>query len=162
GDPRRRPPRVARRAVSPATPREAVLDDLELLAGARRYCDWLFAQYAGAVRGRGAEMGAGIGTFSRRTLNAGAAEHRAPQPDTGATAASTPSTGTSGVTTATGSSGSPRRRASKSSISTASTCWACRAGGSADGSRGVDGSGGGRWPRTKRWSRRGDGWKAAG
>jgi SAM-dependent methyltransferase len=45
--------------------------DLENLARAHGLCDWMFAQYADAVGGGVAEVGAGIGTFSRRILDAG-------------------------------------------------------------------------------------------
>jgi SAM-dependent methyltransferase len=45
--------------------------DLENLARARGLCDWMFDQYAGVVHGRVAEVGAGIGTFSERILDAG-------------------------------------------------------------------------------------------
>jgi SAM-dependent methyltransferase len=51
-----------------ASPRAPVPWDLERLARARRLGDWMFDQYAGAVRGRVAEIGAGIGTFSERIL----------------------------------------------------------------------------------------------
>jgi SAM-dependent methyltransferase len=44
------------------------------LAASTRLCDWMFAQYADLVRGKVAEVGAGIGTFSERIL-AGGAEH---------------------------------------------------------------------------------------
>jgi SAM-dependent methyltransferase len=45
--------------------------DLQALARARRLTDWMFEQFAGAVRGRAVEVGAGIGTFSERLLDAG-------------------------------------------------------------------------------------------
>src|SRR5438093_13358077 len=45
--------------------------DLENLARARRLCDWMFEQFAWAARGACAEIGAGIGTFSARLLDAG-------------------------------------------------------------------------------------------
>jgi SAM-dependent methyltransferase len=40
--------------------------DLETLKGARRLGDWIFEQFRPYVRGRVAEVGAGIGTFSER------------------------------------------------------------------------------------------------
>lgn len=46
--------------------------DLEALAEARGLGDWQFAQAAPYVRGTVAEVGAGIGTFSERLLDAGA------------------------------------------------------------------------------------------
>jgi SAM-dependent methyltransferase len=42
--------------------------DLENLATARRLGDWMFDQFADAVRGDVVEVGAGIGTFSERIL----------------------------------------------------------------------------------------------
>lgn len=48
-----------------------MIEDLAELARARRLCDWMFAQYAGEVRGDVAEVGAGIGTFTERILAAG-------------------------------------------------------------------------------------------
>ena len=50
---------------------EAVLDDLRLLARARRLADWMFSEFASDVHGRVVEVGAGIGTFSGRLLAAG-------------------------------------------------------------------------------------------
>jgi SAM-dependent methyltransferase len=46
--------------------------DLQNLARARRLGDWMFSQFADLVRGRVVEVGAGIGTFSDRLLDAGA------------------------------------------------------------------------------------------
>lgn len=65
----RRPARLPRRPVKTET---AILEELSELARARRLCDWMFDQYAAAVHGRVAEVGAGIGTFSERILEAGA------------------------------------------------------------------------------------------
>jgi SAM-dependent methyltransferase len=48
--------------------------DLAELAGARRLCDWMFDQFREAARGRVAETGAGIGTFSERLLANGVEE----------------------------------------------------------------------------------------
>ena len=45
--------------------------DLEALAGARGLGDWQFAQASPYARGTVAEVGAGIGTFSERLLDAG-------------------------------------------------------------------------------------------
>jgi 2-polyprenyl-3-methyl-5-hydroxy-6-metoxy-1,4-benzoquinol methylase len=53
---------------------EAVLEDLRVLARARRLCAWMFDQFETPVGGRVAEIGAGIGTFSERLLARGAAE----------------------------------------------------------------------------------------
>lgn len=52
----------------------AVDRDLERLARARHLGDWMFEQFAGDVRGSVVEVGAGLGTFSARILDAGAAE----------------------------------------------------------------------------------------
>jgi 2-polyprenyl-3-methyl-5-hydroxy-6-metoxy-1,4-benzoquinol methylase len=60
---------------------DAILDELESLAGARRYCDWMFAQFADRVSGPVVEVGAGIGTFSKRILDAGAEHLLAIEPD---------------------------------------------------------------------------------
>jgi 2-polyprenyl-3-methyl-5-hydroxy-6-metoxy-1,4-benzoquinol methylase len=76
-----RVPRRPRPRAQPAAPERAILEDLELLAGATRFCDWVFDQYADAVRGRVAEVGAGIGTFSRRILAADVRELVAVEPD---------------------------------------------------------------------------------
>lgn len=54
-----------------ADPDEATWD-LVNLARARRLGDWMFEQFAHHVRGAVAEVGAGIGTFSERLLDAGA------------------------------------------------------------------------------------------
>jgi SAM-dependent methyltransferase len=59
-------------SATPATPNLAVDRDLERLAAARNLGDWMFEQFAGDVRGTVVEVGAGIGTFSRRILDAGA------------------------------------------------------------------------------------------
>lgn len=56
------------------TPEEAVFADLQALARARRFTDWMFAQYRDAVRGSVVEVGAGIGTYSELLLAAGAQE----------------------------------------------------------------------------------------
>ncbi len=52
-------------------PEEQELWDLESLARARRLADWMFDQFALAVRGAAVEVGAGVGTFSARLLAAG-------------------------------------------------------------------------------------------
>ena len=51
---------------------EDELWDLENLARARGLSAWMFEQFAPFVRGEVVEVGAGIGTFSRRLLDAGA------------------------------------------------------------------------------------------
>jgi SAM-dependent methyltransferase len=48
--------------------------DLDDLAGATRLCDWMFDQFRASARGRVAEVGAGIGTFSERLLALGVDE----------------------------------------------------------------------------------------
>jgi SAM-dependent methyltransferase len=53
---------------------DAVLWDLEALADARRLGDWMFDQFKPYAHGKVAEIGAGIGTFSDRLLDAGVSE----------------------------------------------------------------------------------------
>ena len=65
------PARLPKRVPS-APPAEAVDADLRQLAGARRLAAWMFDQYADAVGPDVAEVGAGLGTFSERLLEAGA------------------------------------------------------------------------------------------
>jgi SAM-dependent methyltransferase len=48
--------------------------DLENLASAEGLGDWMFEQFAPYARGRAVEVGAGIGTFSRRLLDHGVDE----------------------------------------------------------------------------------------
>lgn len=60
--------------TTPAPSAERELWDLENLAAARGLGDWMFEQVAPYARGRGAEVGAGIGTFSRRLLDHGVRE----------------------------------------------------------------------------------------
>ena len=55
--------------------------ELDETARARRLCDWMFSQYARDVRGRVAEIGAGIGTFSARILESGAESLLLVEPD---------------------------------------------------------------------------------
>src|SRR6266516_2174094 len=55
--------------------------DLERLARARRFTDWAFEQYAPLVRGDVLEVGAGIGTYTQRVLDAGAASVLALEPE---------------------------------------------------------------------------------
>jgi SAM-dependent methyltransferase len=57
-------------AASPAHDAET-LWDLEVLAGARRLGDWMFEQFAAYVGDDVVEVGAGIGTYSERLLDAG-------------------------------------------------------------------------------------------
>jgi 2-polyprenyl-3-methyl-5-hydroxy-6-metoxy-1,4-benzoquinol methylase len=70
--PRHQPAKVRKRPETQAGVEVAILEELEALAEARRYCDWLFAQFEDRVHGDVAEVGAGIGTFSERILAAGA------------------------------------------------------------------------------------------
>jgi SAM-dependent methyltransferase len=67
----RTPARLPKRPP-PEPPAAAVEADLRLLAGAERLADWMFDQYAFAVGPEVAEVGAGVGTFSERLLDAGA------------------------------------------------------------------------------------------
>lgn len=55
--------------------------DLENLARATKLCDWMFDQYARVATGRVAEVGAGIGTFTQRIVDAGADSVLAVEPD---------------------------------------------------------------------------------
>jgi SAM-dependent methyltransferase len=67
--------------MSAAAPPLEPLWDLENLARARRLCDWMFDQYARVATGHVAEVGAGIGTFTRRMVDAGADSVLAIEPD---------------------------------------------------------------------------------
>lgn len=58
-------------STTPTTIQDAADWDLEELSDARRLCDWMFAQYGDAARGRVAEIGAGVGTFSDRLIETG-------------------------------------------------------------------------------------------
>ena len=60
---------------------EGELWDLEQLAAARGLCDWMFSQVEEAVGPVVAEVGAGIGTFSDRLLQAGAQRILAIEPE---------------------------------------------------------------------------------
>jgi len=55
--------------------------DLTELAKAKRLSDWMFAQFRPHADGRVAEVGAGIGTFSQRLLQAGVEELLLLEPD---------------------------------------------------------------------------------
>lgn len=55
--------------------------DLEQLAAARGLCDWMFSQVEAAVGPVVAEVGAGIGTFTGRLLDAGAERIVAIEPE---------------------------------------------------------------------------------
>ncbi len=81
--PRAAPPRLPRRPEAVRSTERAVLEELETLAGARRLGDWMFEQFADAARGRVVEVGAGIGTFSDRLLQAGVAELVQIEPEAG-------------------------------------------------------------------------------
>ena len=73
--PRHRPARVPKRPGALADVDEAILEELEHLAAARRYGAWLYDTFAEHVDGaRVLEVGAGIGTFTQRMLDAGARE----------------------------------------------------------------------------------------
>jgi len=67
--------------MSAAQPGLEPLWDLQNLARARRLCDWMFDQYARFATGRVAEVGAGIGTFTQRIVDAGAESVLALEPD---------------------------------------------------------------------------------
>jgi len=80
------PRRLPRHAPAVRSTERAVLEELETLGRARRLGDWMFEQLAGAVRGRVAEVGAGIGTFSDRLLAAGVQELLQIEPEPGCAA----------------------------------------------------------------------------
>ncbi len=61
--------RVPRRPEELASVEGAIVDELESLAAAAGFCDWMFDGFADHVGGRVAEVGAGIGTFSARILD---------------------------------------------------------------------------------------------
>lgn len=68
-----RPARVPRHPEELHDVNDAILDELESLAGAERLCDWMFDSFVEHVEGSTVlEVGAGIGTFSARMLEAGA------------------------------------------------------------------------------------------
>ena len=71
---RRLPKPKHRRVSSGVTVEEAVLEDLNLLASAGNLCAWMFDQFEVPPGSRVVEVGAWIGTFSARLLEAGAAE----------------------------------------------------------------------------------------
>ena len=80
--PRHQPARVPRQPEKLAGVDVAILDELESLAGARRLCDWMTDSFVEHVPGaRILEVGAGIGTFSQRMLDAGAAEMLLVEPE---------------------------------------------------------------------------------
>jgi SAM-dependent methyltransferase len=66
-----RPARVPARPERIASVEGAIRSELEDLAAARRFCDWMFDLFAGHVGGDVVEVGAGIGTFSERILARG-------------------------------------------------------------------------------------------
>jgi SAM-dependent methyltransferase len=66
--PAHRPVRVPRHPERLADVESAIAEELESLAAARRFCDWMFDRFAAYVAGSVAEVGAGIGTFSARIL----------------------------------------------------------------------------------------------
>ena len=67
-----RPPRLPKRYRPGRATEEAVLEELQMLGRSRRVCDWMFEQFADRVRGDVVEVGAGVGTFTARVLDAGA------------------------------------------------------------------------------------------
>lgn len=75
------PARVPKRAEELASVEAAIVSELESLAGAEGFCDWMYDQFADHVGGLVVEVGAGIGTFSRRLLDGGAERLVAIEPD---------------------------------------------------------------------------------
>ncbi len=80
--PKHRPARVPSRPERMTHVGEAILDELEGLAAARRLCGWLFDGFAPYVPGAQVlEVGAGIGTFTEMMLSAGARAVLAVEPE---------------------------------------------------------------------------------
>ncbi|MEA2386022.1 MAG: hypothetical protein QOJ22_196 [Thermoleophilaceae bacterium] len=77
------PMRLPKRPPRGRATEQAVLDELRQLARARRLCDWMFEQFEPYVRGRMVEVGAGIGTFTERSLAAGAERMLVVEPEEG-------------------------------------------------------------------------------
>lgn len=75
------PPRLPKRVPRERSTAGAIKQELESLAAAERLCDWMFEQFRGAVGPRSVEVGAGVGTFSERLLEAGARELLLMEPD---------------------------------------------------------------------------------
>ncbi len=67
--------------MADAHPADGELWDLEQLAAAQGLCDWMFSQVADDVGPTVAEVGAGIGTFTGRLLDAGAERVLAIEPE---------------------------------------------------------------------------------
>jgi 2-polyprenyl-3-methyl-5-hydroxy-6-metoxy-1,4-benzoquinol methylase len=59
----------------------AVHEDLHVLGGASRFADWMFSLFRDDARGKVAEIGSGIGTFTALLLDAGAERVVAVEPD---------------------------------------------------------------------------------
>jgi SAM-dependent methyltransferase len=68
-------------AQAPPIPDADHLWDLETLAGAQRLGDWMFEQFAPYVGPEAIEVGAGIGTYSSRLLEAGVEHLLAVEPE---------------------------------------------------------------------------------
>lgn len=73
--------RIPKDAARLASVDAAIISELESLGRARRYCDWMFDQFAQHVHGDVLEIGAGIGTFSERILSRDVAGLLALEPD---------------------------------------------------------------------------------
>ena len=71
--------------LAPAHADAELLWDLETLARARRLGDWMFEQFAPYVGPEAVEIGAGIGTYSERLLEAGVERLLALEPEAGCT-----------------------------------------------------------------------------
>ncbi len=80
--PSHRPARVPRHPEKLADVDAAILDELETMGRAERLSDWMFASFAEHVSGsKVLEVGAGIGTFTRMMLDAGAKEMLVVEPE---------------------------------------------------------------------------------
>ena len=81
--PQHRPPRISKKPEGMALIEQAILDELESMAQARRLSAWTFDEFAKYVPdSKVLEVGAGIGTFTDMMLNTGAREVVALEPET--------------------------------------------------------------------------------
>lgn len=77
-----RPARVPKDPAILAGVEQAIVDELGSMAESRRLCDWMYDAFGPHVPGsRVFEVGAGIGTFTRRMLDDGAVDVLAMEPE---------------------------------------------------------------------------------
>ncbi len=80
--PQHRAPRIPEQPQRLAQVDQAILDELSSMARSKRLCQWAFDTFADHLEGaRVLEVGAGIGTFTGRMLDAGAQEVLAMEPE---------------------------------------------------------------------------------